>query len=579
MMQFLANVLVVPGWAIALIVVVAILLSLTFMIFIIIVLHHYNANKATNKLKREADYLSTLLTGKIASNISRIELISRTNLLYVEVHEQLKAHLQPIMESLNEDLAKQIARLEKLIQNREYNGIGKKILDTQILLKSLKGEILAFEREIDEIIKPEEDARNNALRAKEEFRDFKKRYSQNESEMSIVSESFQSVFENVNEKFMLLDRLIESAEYIDANTVVSELLFLFKELDAVLTKLPEICILLETVIPQKISDVTRIYDQMEGHDYPLRHLRVKGGIAEMESDLAKMRVRLKNLDVSGIYERLDYFNNQLEQYMSEFDKEKLAKIEFERIYGSIADVVSGLHKRYIKLANNIHEVRRYYMISQNYEGRLEELKKQIDDITSIKRNLDTFVHSSTGQHYSLLVLKARQLEEKGIQCEASLNTFQDYLSSLRADAEKAYQTIRNVFFKLFEIKRKNVEIVAVEVRKQFDEMITTSYQTLSELDAVLKALPIDIERVNELSGELETIFEHLSEEIEKAFRAQEVAELSITYANSLRFQFSEVNRQMLQIESSFWDGDYERAAQEASAILRKHGANIQNLNG
>lgn len=529
---------------------------------------------AVATLEREHAYLLSLMSEKLAKNIARIELISRTNLLYVEVLEKCREKFQPILANLNGSIAIDIKNLRQDIVEKEYGKINKRINEAKNKLNLIKQDILALEKEIDAIIKPEEEARSEALMVKELFREVKKIYHNDESDLTLVHTSFKNIFDNVNDNFIEIDRLIESAEYVEVRSTIDSLVNLFNELLRILKDLPTICMMITSIIPNKMAHVDSIYEKLEKENFPLRHLRVKGGLTEMEKELESIKTRTIQLDINKSKERLESFNLQLENYLLEFEKEKEAKVEFERIYKTIAEVVDSLHKRYIKLSNNLHEIRRYYQISSDYEARLEEIKMQIDDITSIKRSLDTYVHSSTGQHYSLLVFKAHQLEERAALTEKNLSGFKNYETSLKDDAERAYELMHQVYFKLFELKRKSEYFVAEKQIVYLKQNINACYQIIEALQESLKIIPIDIVKVNNLINQLSFKSSDLEEYLNKEYTLLRLCEINFTHANLYRFQFSEVNRQMVQIENSFWHGDYKSTFEDLSIVLRKQGSQV-----
>jgi|GEM_PF-5535364 len=528
--------------------------------------------RGAEQLRQERDYLHSLLTGKIAKNISRIELVSRTNLLYVEVLNSLRKRYQPLLEQLNTECRYQIDELQDRIKDREYPGLKRLVQDAKTYFNVVKGDILALEKEIDDIIRPEEEARSNALMVKELYRDIKKIYNEHESDLSLVKETFKNISDNVNNRFNKIDSLIECAEYSEVNRLIDEVNTFLHELLHILEELPKICLLLNVVLPTKINEVNQIYDDMEKQDFPLRHLRVKSTIVEIDKSMLLIGEDVKILKTKGVFDALNAFSNKLDEFKDEFNKERFSKNEFDKIYGGIADIADNLHKRYIRLSKDLHEVRRYYIISEEFEQKLAQIKIQIDEVSLIKRNLDTYIHSSTGLHYSLLLEKTKQLEEQAILCNRNFTSFSEYETSLKSDAEKAFATVNAIFFKLFEVKRKIKGLVSQKLRETYDNRVDKCYAQLLELSDSLKTIPIEIDKVNALTNRLTFLFEDLASRIDSDYKIQNACELNFVSANVYRGQFSEVNRQMINIENSFLDGEYSLVYKELISILTKNGA-------
>ena len=528
-------------------------------------------------LEKERDYLQTLMSGKIAKNIARIELISRTNLLYGEVLKTAQTSSKPLLISLNGELKEEIESLNLRVKNKDFSGLKKDINIVKSHLNSTKTRVLSLEAEIDEIIKPEEETRTSALYVKEELREIRKLYAEHEKEVQLVAKVFKDLIDNVNEEFNKIDAYIERAEYTEANNSIREMDALFKELHVIFIDLPQCCVLITEVIPNKIIEVRRIYEDMEKQQFPLRHLKVSGGLEEIQSQVDLLLAKIKQLQTRGVYALLNEYNNKLEEYKANFTKERLARAEFDKIYNSTASIVDGLHKRYIRLSKNLHEVRRYYSISSQFEAKLEDIKKQIDDITSVKRNLDTYVHSATGPHYSLLLSKTKQLKDKAEECERNFMSFQEYENSLKDDAEKSYNLINTIFFHLFDVKRKVADLVSEPLRDTYNLQIKKCYSNLNQLSDAINSIPIDVDKVNALTSKVVAIYEDLNSRVESDTKYQKACEANFVNANIYRGQFSDVDHQMGLIETAINDGQYQIAYKELITILTKHGSTFVSI--
>ena len=553
-------------------IVLGVLLVLALVIVILFFRSRAVKRRQISDLEKERDYLQTLLSGKVAKNIARIELISRTNLLYVEVLGEVQKAFRPLLVSLNTDLKTQIETLQNRIKIKEYSGLKKEIVKSKSNLVDTKTKVLSLETQIDEIVKPEEETRTSALYVKEELREIKKVLAAHEKELALVSGTFKDLIENVNSHFTKIDSLIERAEYVEANNSIREMAALFKELRMIVEDLPQTCVLLTEVLPAKMKEVNQTYLDMENQQFPLRHLRVLQALDEMEIEIKAITEKVIRLETRNVYKTVSAFNTQLEDFKTSFTKERVCRSEFDRIYQPTATIVEGLHKRFIKLSKNLHEVRKYYSISEEFENKLEEIKMQIDDITSVKRNLDTYIHSASGPHYSLLLTKTKQLKEKADECERNFASFQDYESSLKNDAEKSFDLINTMFFKLFEVKRKIRNLISENIRDNYSLQVKKCYAQLNLLSEAIKSTPIDMDRVNAITSKVLAIFDELNANVERDIKYQKACEQNFVNANIYRAQFNEVNRQMVLIENAIKEGQLQLAYKELASILAKHNS-------
>ena len=74
-------------------------------------------------------------------------------------------------------------------------------------------------------------------------------------------------------------------------------------------------------------------------------------------------------------------------------------------------------------------------ISNSYLQQINLIKDDINRMSAIKRTLDSFVHSSTKQPYSILLKKMTDLQIEMSKIEKTLNDFHTYLRSLKENTE------------------------------------------------------------------------------------------------------------------------------------------------
>ena len=528
------------------------------------------------KLTNESSYYESLLRNKIAKNISRIEIIASINVSYQGPYNNIKNLYRPIFDEFNQSIIPSVDELKNFAKKLNIFTLRKQIKTVKNKFELIKDKVIKLEKQMESITKQEDDAKARILKLREKYKTIKRQLDAHEEELQTLSDAITAIDENVIIEFKNVDTAIESAQYAEVNDALSNLSNFFNELEVIIPTLPTICLLTNDVIPSRIFNIDQIYNELENDNYPLRHLMVKSTLVEIDTNLKLIRKNLQEFHVEGVLDILNSYQEKLDDFENKFQIEKDSKLEFDNAYENIANVVEEQHKEYIRLFNSLHLVRTYYKISETNERKLEEIKTEVDEITSVKRGLETSLHSSTSQHYSLLVEKTRLLTTKAKSAELAINSFKNYEMSLKEDSEKAYILVNNIFFKLFEIKRRSKEIVAPDLRRQYKAQVQRCYGLLTELSSTLKTTPIDVENANALASRLNNAYEELLTRIDQDMTLQNSVEVSFVDANIFRMQFSEVNRQMIQIENSFWEGNYQVAFQELQLIVQKNGLQTNN---
>ena len=131
----------------------------------IFLLYHFvisrnRIKKQVKELEKKYSYLDALLIGQDSQYIHRLEIISRTNLLYVDKHEQFQRRFKEIYENDDRFAESMIRQLNALMNNKQYKNIKSVISDTKKAVKVLEDKVNAIDNDLYNLIKPEEDSAN-----------------------------------------------------------------------------------------------------------------------------------------------------------------------------------------------------------------------------------------------------------------------------------------------------------------------------------------------------------------------------------------------------------------------------------
>ena len=165
------------------------------------------------ELQKKYSYLDALLIGQDSQYIHRLEIISRTNLLYVDKHEKFSRRFKEIYENDDKFAESMLKQLNALISNKQFKNIKTVISDSKKAMKTFEDKVNALDNDLYTLIKPEEDSRQSILKLKENYRRVKQTFYANSSDLDLVSSSINQVFDKLDQMFVEFETHIESAEY------------------------------------------------------------------------------------------------------------------------------------------------------------------------------------------------------------------------------------------------------------------------------------------------------------------------------------------------------------------------------
>ena len=392
-----------------------------------------------------------------------------------------------------------------------------------------------------------------------------------QNNLSLVSESFEQTFGLIDSLFDQFDKLVECANYDDANLMLPKIDKILDEISSDISKLPNLCTMVTTYIPDKISSLENAFEIMQRDHFPLEHLCVKSAIREMKDEVNVYTTKIKRFDLKNVDEELNNIVSRIDEFITLFDDEKKARQEFESNNESIYSMVTTIERRFIKLCNTIPEVQKIYVVNDVQQTNINNIHNSINRLGALKRSLDTYIHSATKQPYSMLVSKMRELKTASDEVIASMDDFMKYIASLKNDSEEAFKRIYEGFYKVKEIERTLRKIDIEKIDAKYHEVVEQYYDYLKEVNVLLKTKPINVEKINNDIVEMTKIENEYFGKglIGSTYNMMVLATNSIVYANRDRGNFADINDLINQAENMYYEGEFEQSYRVSGSSLAK----------
>lgn len=537
------------------------------------VIEKNNMRRQIAELDRRFEYLHALLIGQDAQYVRRLEIIARTNLIYIEIHTKFLKKFKEVRDKHDAKAQSTINHLKDLRDEKGLNAkrLKEEIIDAKALIDAFDREVNDLNSELLNVVKPEEDCRQISLTHKERFRRIKQEYFAKQNNLSLVSESFEQTFGLIDSLFDQFDKLVESANYDDANLMLPKIDKILDEISNDMSKLPNLCTMVTTYIPDKISSLENAFEIMQRDHFPLEHLCVKSAIREMKDEVNVYTTKIKRFDLKNVDEELNNIVSRIDEFITLFDDEKKARQEFESNNESIYSMVTTIERRFIKLCNTIPEVQKIYVVNDVQQTNINNIHNSINRLGALKRSLDTYIHSATKQPYSMLVSKMRELKTASDEVIASMDDFMKYIASLKNDSEEAFKRIYEGFYKVKEIERTLRKIDIEKIDAKYHEVVEQYYEYLKEVNVLLKTKPINVEKINNDIVEMTKIENEYFGKglIGSTYNMMVLATNSIVYANRDRGNFADINDLINQAENMYYEGEFEQSYRVSGSSLAK----------
>ncbi len=552
---------------------IAFVIIVAVLIFVLIRFVHIprKYRKQIRNLEQRYYFIDGLFKGQDSSYLHRIENISRTNLLYVNQYDEFNTTYKHINDFDDRYAEQMVKKLSALFDNKQYKSLKKAIEDATKSVDIFEQSVYDFDKKLQEFIKPEEDSRQKIVKLKENYRGIKAIYNGSSNDLELVASSFNNVFDKLERIFQEYDDHIDSAEYEEANNLYPTIEDVLNSLDAVLKDLPNLCILIDQIIPDQIHALTAKYNEIENKDVPIVQIDFKSLSHKWNSELKSIKDKLRNLDTKDIEKECTRIQKEIEAVSKQIDEEETDKGLFTSSNEDLYRKVNELDSRFIKAVSLLPDIQQVYEIDEAELQKIEDLKMNINKVAAAKRDLDTIVHSSAAQPYSVLYHKLEELQSDYDQASNGLDEFTSYLDSLKVTCENAYSLMFDYLYKAKEIEAEIRSLSLDSIFYTYVDNINKCYDLINELNDVLRMVPINVATVNAKLKELQDLASSTFNDAQDLVHTAKLAESSIVYANRDRNQQNDVHNQLLILEREFYSGAFSLVYSNASKLYQsKH---------
>ncbi len=527
-------------------------------------------------LDSKTSYYSALLRGQVSQYLNRLESISHSNLLYVDLYDEYSGQYRHIIDSDEHFALENVNQLRELLNNKQYKSLKTSLTNAQGAVSIYENSVNELNYKLIECEKPDDECRQKLVNLKGTYRWVEQSYNEVSRELDLVSASFEQCFSKLNALLNQCDEHLAKAEYDEANAILPTVEKVLHSLDRAIRELPNICIQVTDIIPNAITSVTSKYNELTSKDIPLYHLSFNTYSAEWNTSLTNIKKKLKNLDLSGVNSELSRIQHEIDDMNQKLGEEGADKDVFTSSSLDVYHKVSALDDEFIKVSARLPKYQKGYVINDSQLTKFDELKVDINEVTSAKRNLETILHSATPQPYSSLAYHLNEVETLYDETSKKLHEFTSYLDSLKASSETAYKLIFDYFYRLKDSEANLRALAITDLYDLYKERIYDCYTLINEIDSILTKTPIDVDRVNIESATLKGSADQLLKEIDEVLRDAKLAESSIVYLAQDRAKQNDINTQAILLEQEFFKGHFKHVYDTATTIYSARHVDTTN---
>lgn len=528
-----------------------------------LILTNKGKQKRVKELESKFLYYRSLLTAGCLQILQRLDVISHSNLIYSQYYNENYTIFLSIQNKEAKWCEKELENLDDHLLNPKkpnFKEDYKRALDA---LESFRLKVINLNDTLNEIIRPEEEARGEALVVKEYGAYVKKKYYQSNTNFEIACPAFEKIFVAVEKKFASFDMYIDAAEYELALGILPKIKKVLEELARLIEILPKLCLDAVNNVPGLTERAYQIYENLDAQKLPLLYLNPKKTLRLYKEENNTIIELIKNLKIDEASKRLKILESKIIDFINSLEKEEQAKLFYDENFAKIYDFADLLGKKIINLYNDIPEIRKVYKFDEFHDNIVEELQRKSAKLADVRRNVDVNIFTTSRQPYSLIIEKIRALHETNDEISEFLNSFNAYLKSLKDDCTLGFELVSNEYSV---IRKHNVLYEDLGVSNpDMKESFVYLYMTLDNIVELIKSKPIDVILLNKKVNEYKKISSSLFSEVVSLNEKKKQCEKYIETLSSIRSDFEIIDINLNIAEELYSKAQYN----ESFAVLDK----------
>jgi len=552
-------------------------MSIVFIILGVVVLAGgytlYVVFNKKNRVKKDFTYLKDkfqmLNKSNLESKINKLKSISENNKEYVEVYESINEKYINLINTYSLEMEMEFNKIDVLFSNKDFKVLKEEMLVLENSINSYERELLIIENEVKTITGKEDELREIVVPLKEKFRVLKAGFYEHKEELSVCSKIFEKKINELEKTIVKLDNKLENGYYKDAEGLIIELQKEIEFYSNHLEKMPQLVSFSMQVLPKRLEAAVNKYQKMKEEGYPLFSIKVSAMEENIKAFLEEIKIRFEQFNYDDINESIKEVAYEIEKINDALEKEVTAKDHFNQYNEVVYENIDEIGKKFLKAKRDTNTIKSVYLIENEKYSELSSLENQVHILNRIKSELDAYIHSATKQPYSILTAKMGELAEFGSEVEERLNSYQNYILSLKNDSEYVYDRVNTysteittLYNTLYNLNHKVLSVI-------YEEQYNDVCNLIQDIDRSLKTKPINVNVANENCKILVNKAEELLIDMKNSLKMYNMAQNIIIFTNRYRSSFSEVNEVLNRAEVHFENGEFEFAIDSVSEVLQE----------
>ena len=330
---------------------------------VIMIVRHGRKKKMKRALAELEIEKNKLASSPIIPELAKVESFLNNEKLEV-LYKEWTDRLNQIRETQIPKLSDMLLEAEYSLSQRDYKQTIYKIAKLEMELYKVRTNSEFLLGEIKEITHSEEKNRTIITKYRSHYRELYQKFNDTNKEFGIFAKNIGVQFEVIAKRFEDFEKIMDNNEYTEVSKIVNIIDELLKHMEIVIEEVPSISLLTSNILPKRIDEIVKIYNQMVNDGYPLDYLNVEYNISEASTKVKDVIERTKALNLEdNLFELkvlLDYFDS----LFADFENEKMSRKSYEENNYILKNKLEKVNGIVDDIFSQLNEVKNVYNLSE-----------------------------------------------------------------------------------------------------------------------------------------------------------------------------------------------------------------------
>lgn len=542
-----------------------VLLAIAIIAVVFILIKKHNKKKYGEILDTLEREKNLILNANILSELNKVESMINSK----EIENKFKEWKRRFDEIKNVDiphLTDHLIEIEDLFATKKYKSIEPTLAKVELSIYHVKTKANYLLEEIKNLTLSEERNRETVTKLKGKYRNIINTYRENAENYALIKKPIELQFETIDKLFSAFEVSMEKNSFSEVAKIIKALDDSINNLDIVIDEAPEIILLGVRLLPKKMSDIGSIYGKMLKEGFNLDYLGIENNINEAEKKIADIFDRLNVLNLEDSTLELRTISSYFDGIYNDFDKEKLARTDFNELGNQIANKTTKLSRIARDLTSKINFIKEDYKI---YDNDLRGLNIVEVSIKGIIEDYDMLIDRARKRTFAFSKLdkEMQLLNSKVAKIEDQLDTILRLINSYKEDESRARDQLDEIKMLLENSKDKINSYKLPLIPKTYYVELSEATEAINEMIKELDNKPLNIEILNTRVDTARDLTLKLYKTTNETVKTAAMSEHAILYGNRYRSTNPRVNQGLSKAEGLFYRGLYKASLESAINAL------------